>query len=148
MSRHLVPVKKKPLEILADLRDGVRQAAISGPESAVRFLERTLTSQHSLPNGVKFFAWDLFAEYCHQTGDAARCETAVKNALERWGDAMAEFPLEVKKSLPELKFLERGIAVRSAAGDFVGALALCDFAVEHGCGAHYEAKRDSLSWAR
>jgi hypothetical protein len=148
MSRHLTPVKKKPLEILADLRDGVRNAAISGPEAAVRFLERTITSQHSLPNGVKFFAWDLFAEYCHQTGDFARCETAVNNALSHWEDAVAEFPLEVKKSLPELKFLERGIAVRSEAGDFAGALALCDFAVAHGCGAHYEAKRDSLSWAR
>ena len=148
MSRHLVPVKKKPLEILADLRDGVRNAEISGPAAALKFLERTLTSQHSLPNGVKFFAWDLFAEYCYLAEDFTRCETAVKNALERWDDAMEEFPLEVKKSLPELKFLERGIAVRSEAGDFAGALALCDFAVEHGCGAHYEAKRDSLSWAR
>jgi hypothetical protein len=148
MARRLDPVHKKPAEILADLRDGVREAAITGPASALKFLERTIVSQHSLPNGVKFFGWDLFAEYCYLAEDFARCESAVKNALERWDDAMAEFPNEVKKALPELKFLERGIAVRSEAGDFAGALALCDFAVEHGCGAHYEAKRDSLSWAR
>ena len=148
MARHLEPVKKKPAEILADIRAGTREAAIGGSASALRYLERTVISQHSLPNGVKFFAWDLFAEYCHQTGDFARCESAVQSALKHWPDAEEAFANELKNSLGDLHFIERGIAVRSDAGDFAGALALCDFAVAKGLGRHYEAKRDSLEWAR
>ncbi len=148
MTRHLEPVKKKPAEILADIRAGTREAAIGGPAAALRYLERTVISQHSLPNGVKFFAWDLFAEYCYQTDDFSRCESAVQSALKHWLDAEETFAQELKNSGDELHFIERGIAVRSDAGDFAGALALCDFAVAKGLGRHYEAKRDSLEWAR
>jgi hypothetical protein len=148
MARRLDPLHKKPADSLADLRAGVREAAIAGPKSALKFLERLYASQHSLPNGVKFFFWDLMAEYTFQTGDSERCERAVVEALARWDDAQEQFAVELKNARPELTFLERGIATRSDAGDFAGALALCDFAVANGFGKHYEAKRESLEWAR
>jgi hypothetical protein len=43
---------------------------------------------------------------------------------------------------------ERGIQARSELGDFHGALELCERAMALELGAHYEAKRDSLEWAR
>ncbi len=88
------------------------------------------------------------AEFTFLAGEPERCARAVGEALARWDDAAEQFPVELKNALPELAFLERGIAVRSEAGDFAGALALCDFAVAHGFGRHYEAKRESLAWAR
>ena len=148
MARRLDPVHKKPADVLADLRAGLREASIAGPASGLKYLERLYASQHSLPNGVKFFFWDRFAEYTFQAGDAERCARAVSEALARWDDAREQFPNELRESIPELTFLERGIAVRSDAGDFAGALELCDFAVAHGFGKHYEAKRESLEWAR
>jgi hypothetical protein len=148
MAKRIEPMTKKPKEVLDDLRRGTLEAAAGGPKSALRFLERTILAQHSLPNGVKFFAWDLLAEYAWQAGEPERCEEAVREALSRWGDAEEQFRLDLRDAIPSLTFIERGIAVRCDAGDFAGALALCDFAIEHRFGAHYEAKRDNLGWAR
>ena len=47
--------------------------------------------------------------------------------------------------LPEMA-AERGIQACLQLGDFGAALALCERAVALDVGAHYEAKRDSLSW--
>ena len=148
MGRRPDPVRKKPADVLADLRAGLREAAIAGPASALKFLQRLHASQHSLPNGVKFFFWDRVAEYAFQAGEPERCAEAVAEALAHWDDAREQFPGELRAALPELTFLERGIAVRTDAGDFAGALALCDFALANGFGRHYESKRDSLEWAR
>jgi hypothetical protein len=43
---------------------------------------------------------------------------------------------------------ERGIQANSELGDFHAALDLCERAMALELGAHYEAKRDSLEWAR
>ncbi len=148
MARRLEPVRKKPREILDDIRNGTSEAALSGAKTALKFLERTLAAQGSLPNGVKFFGWELLAEYAFQAGEPARCDEAVALALSHWGDAEEQFGQELREALPKLTFLERGIAVRTDSGDYAGALALCDFAIEHGFGRHYEAKRENLDWAR
>lgn len=148
MARRLEPIRKSPAEILADLRQGAAEAARSGAESGRKFLERTLEAQGSLPNGVKFFAADLLAEQAYLSGDADACEAAVVDAQGRWDDAEEQFPRELKQALPSLRFVERGIAVRSGRGDVDGAIALCDFALGKGLGRHYEAKRASLERSR
>ncbi len=48
------------------------------------------------------------------------------------------------KELGELRFLERGIALRSDRGEFEEALRLCDVALGLGLGEEYERKRASL----
>jgi hypothetical protein len=40
------------------------------------------------------------------------------------------------------------VQARTEAGDFAGALELCEKALELELGAHWSAKRDSLGWAR
>ena len=148
MSRRVEPVRKTTADILADLRRGHHEANLVGPAAALRFLERTATAQHSLPNAVKFFLWDLTAEAAFGAGEPDKVEAAVQACLRHLPDAEADLPVELKRHLPELRFFERGISVRSDAGDFEGALALCDLAVALGLGAHYTSKRDSLAWAR
>ena len=148
MARRLEPTKKSIPDILADLRASYREAAIIGPAAALKFLERTQDSQHSFPNAVKCFLFDLLAETRAQLGDWEGCDNAVRGALANIAAAEADLGAELKRSLPTMSIFERGIAARSELGDFEGALDLCDQATERGLGAHFEAKRDSLSWAR
>ncbi len=148
MARRIEPTKKSMPEVLADLRASYREAAIIGPEATLKFLERTFAGQHSMPNAVKCFAFDLLAECKAQLGDWEGCELAVQGALKNIAAAELDLGAELKKSLPTMSLFERGIAARSELGDFEGALQLCDEALERGLGAHYAAKRDSLSWAR
>ncbi len=148
MARRPEPVKKTTPEILQDLRDGFREADIVGPAQALKFLERTQESQHSLPNAVKCFLFDLLADTRARLGDWEGCDAAVRGALANLPAAEADLAAELKRSLPAMALFERGIQARSELGDFHGALELCDEAVRRGLGAHFEAKRDSLDWAR
>lgn len=148
MARRPEPVKKTTPEILQDLRDGFREADIVGPAQALKFLERTQESQHSLPNAVKCFLYDLLADTRARLGDWEGCDAAVKGALANLAAAEADLGAELKRSLPAMACFERGIQARTELGDFHGALELCDEAVRRGLGAHFEAKRDSLDWAR
>ncbi len=148
MARRPEPVKKTTPEILQDLRDGHREADIVGPAQALKFLERTQESQHSLPNAVKCFLFDLLADTRARLGDWEGCEVAVQGALANLAAAEADLGAELKRSLPTMALFERGIQARTELGDFHGALELCDEAVRRGLGAHFEAKRDSLDWAR
>jgi len=148
MARRTEPVRKKPEEILSDVLAGAAEAALHGAASAQRFLEKTLSAQGSLPNGVKFFASERLAEYAYQSGDAEACEAAASDALARWPDAVEQFSRELRDAMPRLTFLERAIAVRRDRGDIAGAIELCTFALENGFGRHYEAKRASLERAK
>lgn len=148
MARRIEPTKKSSPEILSDLRAGYREAAIIGPETAQKFLDRTFAGQHSMPNAVKCFAFDLLAECKAQLGDWAGCEQAVQGALRNLKAAEEDLGAELKKSLPAMSFFERGITARSELGDFEGALQLCDLAMERGLGPHFAAKKESLDWAR
>jgi hypothetical protein len=142
------PVRKSVKDVLADLLAGHREAAFSGPESALKYLRRTFESQGSLPNAVKAVAHDLSAEALGQSSQWEACAEAAGQALAYLPDLEAAFPHEYRRLLEGLTCFERGIQARSELGDFHGALELCERAMELGLGAHYTAKRDSLEWAR
>ena len=144
MARRPDPKHKTPAEVLADVRSGYADAMGYGPTEAQRYLEKTLGAQHSLPNAVKFFAYDLLAEVSYTNGDTAGCLQAVEAARQYLAAAQDDAPRELAAYLPEARFLERGIAVHADNNEIEQALALCDSAIELGLGRVYDAKRRSL----
>lgn len=148
MSRRTEPVRKSVKDSYDDLIAGREAVAWAGPEAVLKYLERTLAAQHSLPNAVKLFAYDLLAEATAQLGLWPRCAEAVEAALVNLPAAELDLPAQLREAQPTMALWERGIAARLELGDFAGALELCDDAVSRGLGAHFEAKRDSLAWAR
>jgi len=148
MAKRSEPVRKSVKDTLEDLLAGHREAAFSGPESALKYLRRTFESQASLPNAVKAVAYDLNAEALGQSGQWEACVAAVDQVLGYLPDLEAAFPHEYRRMLEGLTCFERGIQAHSELGDFHGALELCEKAIALELGAHYTAKRDSLDWAR
>ena len=144
MARRIEPSRKRPLEVLADVLSGHREANIAGPVQARKYLERVLVENKSIPNATKFFLYDLLAEACHATGEEARAREAVDLARQYVDDAREEAPREWKEHLPELRFLEISIALASDEGRFEEALADCETALKWGLGKAYEAKATSL----
>ncbi|HLP31338.1 MAG TPA: hypothetical protein VK150_08255 [Geothrix sp.] len=148
MAKRNEPVRKSVKDTLEDLLAGHREAAFSGPESALKYLRRTFESQGSLPNAVKAVAHDLNAEAFAQTGQWEACVESVGQALGYLPELEAAFPHEYRRMLEGLTCFERGVQANSELGDFHAALELCERAIALGLGAHYTAKRDSLEWAR
>ena len=148
MAKRSEPVRKSVKEILEDLLSGHREAAFSGPESALKYLRRTFEGQASLPNAVKVAAHDQMAEAQAQLGQWESCAASVDRALALLPELEAAFPHEYRRMLEGMTCFERGIQSRSELGDFHGALELCERAIALDLGAHYAAKRDSLEWAR
>jgi len=148
MAKRTEPIRKSVKEILEDLLSGHREAAFSGPESALKYLRRTFEGQASLPNAVKAVAYDRMAEAQAQTGQWEACAASVGAALALLPELEAAFPHEYRRMLEGMSCFERGIQACSELGDFHGALELCERAMALELGAHYEAKRDSLDWAR
>ncbi|GLH68585.1 hypothetical protein GETHPA_01180 [Geothrix rubra] len=148
MAKRQEPVRKSVKDTLEDLLAGHREAAFSGPGSALKYLRRTFEGQASLPNAVKAVAYDLQAEAQAQTGDWEACAASVGQALGYLPDLEAAFPHEFRRMLEGMTCLERGIQAHSELGDFHAALELCERALALDLGAHYAAKRDSLDWAR
>ncbi len=142
------PIRKSVKEILGDLVAGHGEAALSGPESALKYLRRTLEGQASMPNAVKAVAYDLYAEAQAQCGMWKDCVTSVSLSLSFLPDLEATFPHEYRRILEGMTSFERGIQAHTELGDFRAALNLCDRAVALKLGEHYEAKRDSMEWAR
>ena len=148
MARRLEPVKKNLKEILEDLQAGYREAAIAGPAPALKYLTRTLEGQHSLPNAAKAAAYDLLAETRAQLQDWEGTEQAVQSFLKHLPDLETGLGHGFRQALEASTALERGVQARSETGDFAGALELCEQAIALDLGAHWTAKRDSLSWAK
>jgi tetratricopeptide (TPR) repeat protein len=148
MAKRNEPVRKSVKDVLDDLLAGHREAAFSGPESALKYLRRTFESQGSLPNAVKCAANDLMADAQAQVGAWEDCVASVKLSLGYLADLETAFPHEFRRMLEGLTVFERGIQAYSELGDFHAALELCERAMELDLGAHYSAKRDSLEWAR
>lgn len=148
MAKRNEPVRKSVKDVLEDLQAGHREAAFNGPESALKYLRRTLEGQGSLPNAVKAVAHDLSAEAQAQCGQWEACTASVGLALEYLPELEAAFPHEYRRLLACLTCFERGIQAHSELGDFHAALELCERAIALDLGAHYLAKRDSLDWAR
>jgi len=148
MSRRVEPARKSVKDHYADLVAGYREADRGGVAEALKYLERTLAGQASLPNAVRCFAYDFIADAAARLKLWERCATAVVEGVERLPAAEEDLGAELRIALPTMALWERGIAARMELGDFTGALALCDDAIARGLGAHFEAKRDSLAWAR
>jgi predicted Zn-dependent protease len=144
MSRRPVPHPKKPLEVLDDLLAKHRQAALGGPQQAVKYLERTVESANSMPNACKFFLYDLLAEAYAQVDNAAGCQAAVAQGRMHLPAARSEAPHHLRAALPTLRLYERGIAGAVERGDFAEALVLCEEALQLGLGGFYAAKANSI----
>ena len=100
MAKRIERINKSVKEILEDLLSGHREAAFSGPASALKYLNRTLEGQQSLPNGVKAVAYDLMAE-----AKAKLEETLARRQLQaerKIANAEAQAQAEVKAAAAEL----------------------------------------------
>ena len=148
MAKRHEPVLKSVKDVLEDLLAGHREAASSGPESALKYLRRTFEGQESMPNAVKAVAYDLYAEAQAQCERWKDCAVSVGLVLGYLPDLEAAFPHEYRQMLESMACFERGIQANSELADFHAALDLCERAMALGLGAHYETKRDSLEWAR
>ncbi len=148
MAKRIEPVRKSVKEILEDLVSGHREAAFNGPAAALKYLNRTLEGQQSLPNGVKAVAFDLMAEAKAQLQDWEGVEAALEGFLTHLPALEEALGHQFRAALEATTALERGVQARSERGDFHGALELCEKALALDLGAHWEAKRDSLDWAR
>ncbi len=148
MAKRQEPIRKSVKDTLEDLLAGHREAAFSGPESALKYLRRTFEGQASLPNAVKAVAYDLAADAQAQLGQWEDCGASVRQALGYLPELEAAFPHEFRRMVEGMTCFERGIQAHSELGDFHAALELCERALALDLGAHYAAKRDSLDWAR
>jgi hypothetical protein len=144
MSRRNEPVRKKTADVLEDLWNGHREAGLNGPQHARKYLERMFAGQHSLPNIVKFFGYDLLAEACQQCEEPARAAEAVDQARKYLPVAQEEAARELQQYLPQIRCFEVGIGVAVDEGRFEDALALCEEAIALGLGPVYERKADSI----
>lgn len=148
MAKRTEPVRKSVKETLEDLLSGHKEAAFSGPESTLKYLRRVFEGQLNLPHAVRAVAYDRMAEAQAQLEDWEGCVASVAMALQHLPDLEREFPHGYRAQLESWTCLERGIQAHSELGQFHEALELCERAIELKLGAHYEAKRASLEWAR
>ena len=140
MAKRVEPCRKSPEERLDDLLEGHREASSRG--EGARYVARVLQASSSLPNAVKFFANALLAA---EAGDEEAALEALGQAEAYLEAARAEMPRRLARELPVLRFLERGIALRSDRGELEEALRLCEVALSLGLGPAYERKKSSLS---
>ncbi len=148
MAKRIERTQKSVKEILEDLLSGHREAAFNGPASALKYLNRTMEGQQSLPNGVKAVAFDLMAEAKAQLQDWEGVDAALLGFLANFPALEEALGHQFRATLEATTVLERGVQARSELGDFHGALELCEMAIDLELGAHWQAKRDSLDWAR
>jgi hypothetical protein len=144
MAERLSPIRKTPVEILADLVAGHSEALYGGAEKGKKYLLTFSERNNSIPNAVKFFLYDLLAEDAFQAGDLETCRTAVARAADYLPTAQAETLQRFREYGPAIRMFERGIALAFDDGDFERALALCDEAIALGLGKVYAAKRASI----
>jgi hypothetical protein len=143
MAKRIDPCRKSPLERLQDLEDGFREA--DGRGTGAKYLERVLLASDSLPNAVKFFGYAFLVGALPPTEDGeARALEALEAAERYLPVAREEMGAEVTRRLPELVFLERGVALRSDRAEYEEAIRLCDLALSLGYGKAFEARRRSF----
>jgi len=137
-------VVKTPDEILKNVFLGHSEALSRGIAPGKRYLLNFLENFNSIPNAVKFFIHDLLVEDAYQSKDFVLCRESVEHAAEHFEEARSENSHQLAEYLPELRFFERGISLMVEVGEFEGAIALCDRAMESGLGKEYLAKKDSI----
>lgn len=139
MARRVEPCRKSPEERLDDLLAGHREATLRN--EAAKYVRRAIEQSDSLPNGVKFFAWALLAAEAPDEDEALAALAEAEGYLDV---ARADLGRRFSKEVAELRFLERGIALRSERADFEEAVRLCDLALALGLGTPYERRKASL----
>lgn len=144
MADRTTPIRKTPIEILADLVDGHAEALLGGPEKGKKYLLKFFERNTSLPNAVKFFLYDLLADDAYLSGDFEACRTAVGRACDYLPAAREETAQRFREYSSAIRTFERGIALAIDDGEFDQAVALCDQAIALGLGKVYAAKRASI----
>jgi len=140
MAKRIEPCRKSPEERLDDLLDGHREATLRN--EGAKYAARAIASSDSMPNGVKFFAYALLAADAEDEDAALDALATAEGYLEV---ARNDLGRRFTKEVAELRFLERGVALRSDRGEFEEALRLCDVALSLGLGEAYARKRASLA---
>jgi len=144
MADRTTPIRKTPVEILADLVDGHNEALLGGAEKGKKYLIKFFERNNSIPNAVKFFLYDLLADDACQSDDFETCRTAVDRARDYLPAAQAETAQRFREYIPSIRAFERGIALAIDDGEFEKAVSLCDEAISLGLGKVYAAKRASI----
>ena len=140
MGKRIEPCRKSPEERLDDLLSGHREASLKG--EGAKYVARALSSSDSMPNAVKFFAWALLAADAADEEEALEALATAESYLDV---AREDLGRRFAKEVAALRFLERGIALRSERAEFEEALRLCDLALALGLGDTYARKRASLA---
>ncbi len=144
MADRSTPIRKTPVEILADLVDGHNEALYGGAEKGKKYLLKFFERNTSIPNAVKFFLYDLLADDAYQSDDFETCRTAVERARDYLPAAQEETAQRFREYSPSIRAFERGIALAIDDGEFEKAVSLCDEAIGLGLGKVYAAKRASI----
>ena len=144
MGKRVEPVHKKIPDVLADLLAGHREAGLQGPPAVRKYLDRTVTQQHSLPNAVKGFAYDLLSQACVQTDSPEQAVEAAIKARSYVPQMQEDLPRELKAW--DWLCFEAAITALVDLGRFEEALEWCNQAVAAGMGNVYERKADSIRW--
>ena len=144
MADRSTPIRKTPVEILADLVDGHNEALMGGAEKGKKYLLKFFERNNSIPNAVKFFLYDLLVEDAFQSDDLETCHMAVNRACDYLPAAQDETAQRFREYSPSIRVFERGIALAIDDGEFEKAVSLCDEATGFGLGKVYAAKRASI----
>ena len=139
MAKRVEPCRKSPEERLDDLLAGHREATLR--KVGAKYARRAIEQSDSLPNGVKFFAWALLAADAPDEDEALAALAEAEGYLHV---ARQDLGRRFTSEVAGLRFLERGIALRSDRAEFEEAIRLCDLALELGLGAPYERRKASL----
>ncbi|HEY3351066.1 MAG TPA: hypothetical protein VGM13_14905 [Thermoanaerobaculia bacterium] len=139
MARRIEPCRKSPEERLDDLLAGHREATLRN--EGAKYARRAIEQSDSLPNGVKFFAWALLAADAPDEDEALAALAEAEGYLDV---ARQDLGRRFAKEVADLRFLERGISLRSDRAEFEEAVRLCDVALVLGLGTPYERRKASL----
>lgn len=144
MADRSTPIRKTPVEILADLMDGHSEALLGGADKGKKYLLKFFERNTSMPNAVKFFLYDLLAEDAYQSDDLETCRAAVERACDYLPAAREETAQRFREYSPSIRIFERGVALALDEGEYERAISLCDTAIRLGLGKVYVAKRASV----
>ena len=139
VAKRIEPERKTPEERLDDLLAGYRDAVVR--DEGASYVARVIDASNSLPNAVKFFAYALLAADSPDEDEALLAMARAEGYIDV---ARAELARSFERELLGLRFLERGIALRSARSEIEEAIRLCDLAIDLGLGSAYARKRSSL----
>jgi hypothetical protein len=139
VAKRVEPSRKSPEERLDDLLGGHREATLRN--EGAKYARRAIEQSDSMPNGVKFFAWALLAA---DASDEDEALAALAEAEAYLDVARQDLGRRFTKEVADLRFLERGISLRSDRAEFEEAVRLCDVALALGLGAPYERRKASL----